>query len=56
MNSELERVWKEAVVAHFETIFRGLPRETEENHDGIVNIGLEIGAVYLPNTSRIVTA
>jgi hypothetical protein len=29
--TELERVWKEAVVAYYEVLSRHLPRETEEN-------------------------
>jgi hypothetical protein len=32
MNIDLERMWKEAVVAWFEVLCRHLPGGTEENH------------------------
>jgi hypothetical protein len=32
MNSGLERIWKEAVVALFQVLSRHLPGWTEENH------------------------
>jgi hypothetical protein len=56
MNSELERMWKEAVVAQFETILWRLPGETEENHDRIVSLDFEIRATYLPNRSHVLKA
>jgi hypothetical protein len=33
MNNELERIWKEVVMAWFKVLFKHLPGETEENHD-----------------------
>jgi hypothetical protein len=33
MNNELERVWKEVVVAKFKILFQHLPGGTEENHE-----------------------
>jgi hypothetical protein len=32
MNGELERLWKEAVMAYFKILFWDLPAGTEENH------------------------
>jgi hypothetical protein len=34
LNDELERMWKEAVIAYFKIIsLQHLPRGTEENHE-----------------------
>jgi hypothetical protein len=33
MNNELQRIWKEAVVAQFKVLPRHLPAGTEENHE-----------------------
>jgi hypothetical protein len=33
VSNELERMWKEAVLAEFKAIFRYLPGGTEENHE-----------------------
>jgi hypothetical protein len=33
MNNELERIWKEAVVAYFNVLSRHLPGEAEENYE-----------------------
>jgi hypothetical protein len=32
MNNNLERIWKEAVLAQFKVLSRHLPGSTEENH------------------------
>jgi hypothetical protein len=32
INNELERMWKEAIVAKFKVLSRHLPGGTEENH------------------------
>jgi hypothetical protein len=31
--SELERIWKEALVAEFDSLFRNFPGRTKENHE-----------------------
>jgi hypothetical protein len=36
MNNELERMWQEAVIAHFKVLSQNLPQETEENHKNTV--------------------
>jgi hypothetical protein len=33
MNDEVERIWKEVVMAYFKILSRTLPEETEEKHD-----------------------
>jgi hypothetical protein len=33
VNSELERIWKEAVVAYFKVLLRYSPGRTKENHE-----------------------
>jgi hypothetical protein len=33
VNDELERVWKEVVIATFKALSWNLPGETEENHE-----------------------
>jgi hypothetical protein len=35
MNNELERIWKESVVASFKVLSRRLPGGSEENHEKI---------------------
>jgi hypothetical protein len=35
MNDELERIWKEAVVAYVKALFLNSPGGTEENHKKI---------------------
>jgi hypothetical protein len=38
MDSELERIWKEAVVAYFRALSQHLPGGNMENHDKPVRI------------------
>jgi hypothetical protein len=38
VNNERERMWKQAVVAHFKVLSRNLPARTEENHETLTKI------------------
>ena len=38
MNNELERIWKEAVLAKFEALSWCLPTGTEEAREGFVRV------------------
>jgi hypothetical protein len=52
---ELERMWKEAVVASFKVLSRHLPAETEDNHENpirIVSLRAEIWILDLPNVKQ----
>jgi hypothetical protein len=55
MNSKLERMWKEMVVALFKVVSQHLPRKPEENREKPVRIArtpTEILTPHLPNTSN----
>jgi hypothetical protein len=52
-DDELERMWKEAVVAYFKVLSRHSPGGTEENTKTLSQDSLaELGAGYLPNTKQ----
>jgi hypothetical protein len=55
MNNELEKLWKEAVVAKFKVQFRHMHEGTEKNRKNLVRIAgiwVEIWTRDLPNTKR----
>jgi hypothetical protein len=55
MNCELERIWKEAVVASFKVQSRHLPGGTEENHENpnrVSGLWAEILKPRPPNTKQ----
>jgi hypothetical protein len=33
MNTELERMWKELIMAYFEVLSQQLPKQTEKTHE-----------------------
>jgi hypothetical protein len=55
VNDELEMIWKEAVVAYVEALFRHLTECNEENH-GKPQSGQPVsGPIFEPSTSEVLT-
>jgi hypothetical protein len=48
-NYELERIWKEAVVALLEALSQSFPGGAEENHD--ITVGSELTTSRIPPVS-----
>jgi hypothetical protein len=53
MNNELERTWKEAIVAIVEVPSRHFPEETEENHENLSHDSRSPGPRFQIGTYRI---
>jgi hypothetical protein len=60
MNDELERIWKEAVMAYFKVLCRNLPRGAEENYENLMQYrrssGLDLNQGPPPPRIRTVSS